>query len=614
MQQPNGNRYVTRYASLGALLGGGLVVGAVFFEALWTRNGFAPAALARTFAGQPLLWLIASAPLVLGGVGAWAGRERALLAQMTWRLEEEVAARTLELRQKNLFLARENEQRRRLEEILTTAKKEWERIFDAVDDLIAVVDAGGNVRRCNHSFQRAVGKPFDAIIGASWQRLLCGDVAMDENILRAGGARLAFPNLEGRFDVSVYPLGEARICVLRDVTARYEIESEVQRRKRYFESLVQNSPVAIVVLDPQSNIQSCNPAFEQLYGYSSAEIVGKNLDALITDERTRREAERYSRQAIAGGVVHSVGQRVRKDGSLVDVEIFGVPIVVDGELVGALGMYHDITALVEARRAAEAADKAKSAFLANMSHEIRTPMNGIIGMIELALDTELDAEQRDYLNTARESAEALLSLLNDILDFSKIEAGQLDLEIIPFDLRTTIEGVAQTLAKKAEDKGLEMACLVYHNVPSALLGDPGRLRQVLGDRDDIRVVGDRFVFQSEVLFSAGSAQLNPEASTQLNKFAQALVSLEGEIPEEINWILRVDGHTDASPIQTPQFPSNWELSTARAISVVRYFTSQGVKPTRLMAAGFGEFKPIATGDDPDTYRRNRRIELKLTNQ
>ena len=142
----------------------------------------------------------------------------------------------------------------------------------------------------------------------------------------------------------------------------------------------------------------------------------------------------------------------------------------------------------------------------------------------------------------------------------------------------------------------------------------GRLRQVLWDREDIRVVGDRFVFQSEVLFSAGSAQLNPNASTQLNKFAQALVSLEGEIPEEINWILRVDGHTDASPIQTPQFPSNWELSTARSISVVRYFISQGVKPTRLMAAGFGEFKPIATGDDPETNRRNRRIELKLTNQ
>ncbi|RMF49163.1 MAG: response regulator [Anaerolineae bacterium] len=493
------NRYVMRYAAIGALLGGMLFIGAVLFNAAWLGTGFAWRALWQMIAEQPLLWLVATAPFVLGGLAAFIGRERAQLARMAERLEEDIAARTLELRQKNLSLARENEQRRRLEEIITTAKKEWESIFDTVGDLIAVVDAAGNVRRCNRGLQQALGKPFQEIIGASWQSLLFDDVPVDENILRAGGTRLVFPALEGRFDVNVYPLDDARIYVLRDVTSQYLAESEVQRQKRYFESLVQNSPVAIVVLDPESNIQSCNPAFEQLYGYSQAEVVGRNLDALITDERTREEAEQYSQQAIAGGIVHSVGQRVRKDGSLVDVEIFGVPIVVDGEMVGALGMYHDITALVEARRAAEAADKAKSEFLANMSHEIRTPMNGIIGMIELALDTELTVEQRDYINTARESAEALLSLLNDILDFSKIEAGQLDLEIIDFDLRTTVEGVAQTLAKKAEDKGLEMACLVYHNVPSALRGDPGRLRQVL-----VNLVGNaiKFTEQGEVLIRA----------------------------------------------------------------------------------------------------------------
>jgi chemotaxis protein MotB len=120
------------------------------------------------------------------------------------------------------------------------------------------------------------------------------------------------------------------------------------------------------------------------------------------------------------------------------------------------------------------------------------------------------------------------------------------------------------------------------------------------------------VFQSEVLFDAGSAQLNPGAYAQLGKFAQALVALEGEIPPEINWVLEVDGHTDATPIQTAQFPSNWDLSTARALSVVRYFISQGVKPKRLMASGFGEFSPIAAGTMPEDYRRNRRIELKLT--
>jgi len=489
-------RHARGYARWGALAGVFFLAAGLLLSAGMRGAGFAPAALWAAFRSEPLLWLIATAPLVLGGMAAWVGRERGRLADLTERLQEEVSRQTLALRQKNLILARENEQRRRLEEIVTTAKREWEGIFDTVSDLIAVVDAGGRVRRCNRSLAQALDKPFQEIVGAPWAALLYQEFPPDESVLRGGGARLVFPGLDGRYDMAVYLLDDARIYVLHNVTRQYEAENEIRRQKRYFEALVHNSPVAIVVLDRQSNILACNPAFEQLFGYSEPQIHGQNLDALITDERTRAEASTYSRQVLEGGAVHSVGQRVRRDGSLVEVEIFGVPIMVDGEMVGALGMYHDITALVAARRAAESADRAKSEFLANMSHEIRTPMNGVIGMIELALDTDLTPEQREYLHTARESAEALLSLLNDILDFSKIEAGRLDLEAIDFDLRTTVEGVAQTLARKAEDKGLEMACLVYHNVPAALRGDPGRLRQVL-----VNLVGNavKFTEKGEVV-------------------------------------------------------------------------------------------------------------------
>jgi chemotaxis protein MotB len=140
----------------------------------------------------------------------------------------------------------------------------------------------------------------------------------------------------------------------------------------------------------------------------------------------------------------------------------------------------------------------------------------------------------------------------------------------------------------------------------------GRLRAILGNRPDIRVVGDRFVFQSEVFFDSGQATLLPEGQTELNSVANALTDLDKQIPGEIAWVLRVDGHTDLRPINSPVFKSNWELSSARAISVVQYLISLGVPSQRLVAAGFAEFQPLDTGNTEEAYRRNRRIELKLT--
>ena len=140
----------------------------------------------------------------------------------------------------------------------------------------------------------------------------------------------------------------------------------------------------------------------------------------------------------------------------------------------------------------------------------------------------------------------------------------------------------------------------------------GRLRTILGNRPDIRIVGDRFVFQSEVFFDTGQAQLLPEGRAELDKLASALIDLDKQIPSEIAWVLRVDGHTDVRPINSPIFKSNWDLSSARAISVVQYLVSLGVPPQRLVAAGFAEFQPLDTAQTEDAYKRNRRIELKLT--
>ena len=142
----------------------------------------------------------------------------------------------------------------------------------------------------------------------------------------------------------------------------------------------------------------------------------------------------------------------------------------------------------------------------------------------------------------------------------------------------------------------------------------GRLRELLKDRKDIRVVGDRFVFESEVLFPSGSATLTPEGTGAMDKMAEAIVELQKEIPSDIDWALQINGHTDARPISNPEFRSNWELSTARASSVVKYLVSHGVPPDRLVAAGYAEFQPIDAGASEEAFQKNRRIELKLTNR
>ena len=140
----------------------------------------------------------------------------------------------------------------------------------------------------------------------------------------------------------------------------------------------------------------------------------------------------------------------------------------------------------------------------------------------------------------------------------------------------------------------------------------GRLREVLGDHPDIRVVGDRFVFQSEVLFETGSAEIGPAGADQIERLAILLGELAAKIPPDIDWVLRIDGHTDRVPIATARYPSNWELSSARALSVLRLLMARGIAPNRLAAAGFGEFQPLDDRRDDSAFRRNRRIEIKLT--
>ena len=266
---------------------------------------------------------------------------------------------------------------------------------------------------------------------------------------------------------------------MMDVTDATEAAAEISRQKEFFESLVESSPVAVVTMGRDEIVTGWNPAAERLFGYASDEAIGTHIDTLIFSEERRAEGKVTTDEARESGRSQRIGERMRKDGRMVEVEIVVVPLRIDGDHVGYHAIYHDISELTEARRAAETANQAKSAFLAAMSHEIRTPMNAIIGMSGLLVDTELADDQREYAETIRVSSEALLTIINDILDFSKIEAGRVELEALPFAPHRVIEGALDVLAPLASAKGIELAYEPDADLPAWLVGDPGRLRQIL---------------------------------------------------------------------------------------------------------------------------------------
>lgn len=212
---------------------------------------------------------------------------------------------------------------------------------------------------------------------------------------------------------------------------------------------------------------------------------------------------------------------------------------------------------------------------------------------EKALGDEARA-QVDLLNQQIAALRQQLAQIQQLLDASEAKAKEQDVQIADLGrrLNAALAGKVAELARFRSEFF-------------------GRLRQVLGDREDVRIVGDRFVFQSELLFASGSAELEEGGRQRLAQLAATLKTIAAQLPGDLNWILRVDGHTDAVPIKSARFPSNWELSTARATNVVQFLVAQGIPPERLAAAGFGEFQPLDPGTSAEALGRNRRIEIKV---
>ncbi len=302
----------------------------------------------------------------------------------------------------------------------------------------------------------------------------------------------------------------------REIAERTRMEKQLRDSEEHMRAITDSAQDAILMMDSEGRISYWNPAAERIFGYLKDEAIGQNLHSLIVPAKYHiahhAAFPEFQRTGQGGAVGKTLElEAVRKDGKEISVQLSLSTVKMDDSW-HAVGILRDITdrkreeeelqetnrQLVAASARADAANAAKSDFLANMSHEIRTPMNGVMGMISILLDSGLSPEQRKYAETIRLSAESLLTIINDILDFSKIEAGKLELDETDFDLSLLMENVMDILAVRAQEKCLELNCLMRPDLPCALYGDHTRLKQIL-----INLIGNsmKFTLTGEIIIS-----------------------------------------------------------------------------------------------------------------
>ncbi len=278
--------------------------------------------------------------------------------------------------------------------------------------------------------------------------------------------------------------------IIHDVEDKREMERKLKVQETYFESLYENSPEGIAILDNDYRIININNSFERIFQYSLDEIRHKSITEVICEKKFYDESTYFKDSINRGEFVRKETVRRRKDGTLVDISFLGYPVISNGCQIGVYGVYEDISKIKEekkkyeeqlkkAKLKAEVDSKFKSQFIANMTHEIRTPMNGIVGIIELLEDTQHTNEQKEYIRLLRYSANRLSSLINNVLDISKIEAGKLELRNVRFSIKSLLNDVARYYKIQAGRKGLDLNCSIDQGLPDFLIGDPDKLIQVL---------------------------------------------------------------------------------------------------------------------------------------
>ncbi|MFO0876358.1 MAG: response regulator [Gemmataceae bacterium] len=411
---------------------------------------------------------------------------------------------------------------RRHERLLRQTQGQTQAILDMAADGILTVDERGQILSFNRAAERIFGYPTRRILG---QKIALLIPAIERGMTMPSPSRWGTQvagrrEIEGvRADGSVFPLdlavsaGEVNhqqtyTVIVRDLTKVKQAEDALTHERDLLRCLMDGVPDRIYFKDRESRFLRINQELAAQFGLSDpTEVIGKWDFDFFTGEHADAAYRDEQEVMNTGRAIIGIEEKETwPDGRVTWVSTTKLPLRdKDGHIVGTFGISRDITAkkiaaeeLEKARDMAEAANRAKSEFLANMSHEIRTPMNGILGMTELALGTALSAEQRDYLEMVKSSADSLLTILNDILDFSKIEARKLQLESVVFNLRDVVGDTVRALAVRAQQKGLELVCHIARETPEHGVGDPNRLRQVL-----VNLVGNavKFTDRGEVVVS-----------------------------------------------------------------------------------------------------------------
>ncbi len=381
---------------------------------------------------------------------------------------------------------------------LLSSEARFRELVEAAADVIFRTDAEGRFTYVNPAAEEALGLEEGELLGRPFLDVVRPDYRDQARRFYADQRTQGIPNTYCEFPIQ--PRGGEELwvgqrvqlltedgrfaglqAVARNITERKLLHEAIEREREQLRQVVAHAPVAMAMLDREGRHLAHSARWLRYLRTEDPSVVGRTLEEVWPGMPEKYRA--VFARALGGEVVSDPEDAlVREDGTEVFLRWTLHPWRgADGSVAGVVLAAQSIDVLVRARQAALEASRLKSEFVANMSHEIRTPMNGVIGMTRLLLDTALTPEQREYADVIDQSGRALLEIINDILDFSKIEAGRIDIETVDFDLRRAVREVLGSFAEAAQAKGLELLCLIRHDVPNALLGDPGRLRQVLNN-------------------------------------------------------------------------------------------------------------------------------------